>query len=83
MKAEFVIVSKSMFNLKTTGDQSAYEAFKEIFTKHFNSYNIRPKSYEGIEVITVFKTTGATLAAFEAEALAAGIEFVEAEVPKY
>lgn len=83
MKAQFVVVSNSMFNLKTTGDQSAYEAFKAIFTKHFNSFDIRPQAALGIENITVYKTTGAALAAFEAEALAAGVEFQEVPVPKY
>ncbi len=82
MKAQFVIKSNSMFNIPR-GDVSAYDAFKAIFTKYFNSYNIRPQAAKGIEVIEVFKTTASNLAKFEEEALAAGIEFVEAEVPKY
>lgn len=76
MKAQFVVVSKSLFVLATDG-VSAWDGFKAIFNKYFKSFDIQPRSAQGIEEITVYKTTAANLAAFEAEALAAGVEFKE------
>lgn len=64
-----------MFNLVVVDDKSAYEAFKEIFTKYFKSYDIQPRSALGIEEITVYNTTGEVLAAWEKEAREVGIEF--------